>query len=97
MRFLARAWREPDRADRQDLFAVAAAVAGAFGGRATLHGSELNAVIAAALVGKRSTAEVLGCRDHLAMLGCVWKPSDAEAVWQPGIPSLMTYVAGHGS
>ena len=65
------------------------------GGRATLHGSELNAVIAEALPGEISTAEVPGCRDRLAMVGYVWKPPDAEAVWQPGIPSLMTYVAGH--
>ena len=83
--------------ERQELLGVAAAVAGAFGGgRATLHSSELNAVIAEALPGETSTAELLGCRDRLAMVGYVWKPPDAEAVWEPGIPSLMTYVAGHG-
>ena len=82
--------------ERQELLAVGARVAGAFGGRATLHSRELNAVIAEALAQASSTAEVLGCRDRLAMLGYVWKPPDAEAVWQPGIPSLMTYVAGHG-
>lgn len=82
--------------ERQELLAVGARVAGAFGGRATLHSRELNAVIAGALAQASSTAEVLGCRDRLAMLGYVWKPPDAEAVWQPGIPSLMTYVAGHG-
>ena len=81
--------------ERQELLAVAADVAGAFDGRATLHSSELNAVIAEALPGETSTAEVLGCRDRLAMVGYVWKPPDAEAIWQPGIPSLMTYVAGH--
>ena len=82
--------------DRLELLAVAADVAGAFDGRTTLHSSELNAVIAEALPGEISTAEVLGCRDRLAMVGYVWKPPDAEAVWQPGIPSLMTYIAGHG-
>ena len=82
--------------ERQELLAVAADVAVAFDGRTTLHGSELNAVIAAALAGEGSTAEVLDCRDRLAMLGYVWKPPDAEAVWQPGIPSLMTYIADHG-
>ena len=81
--------------ERRELLAVAADVAGVFDGRATLHSSELNAVIAEALPGETSTAEVLGCRDRLAMVGYVWKPPDAEAVWQPGIPSLMTYVAGH--
>ena len=82
--------------ERQELLAVAAGVAGAFAGRATLHGSELNAVIAEALPGESSAAEVLGYRDRLAAVGYVWKPPDAEALWQPGIPSLMTYVAGHG-
>ena len=82
--------------ERQELLTIAAGVAGAFGGRATLHGSELNAALAEALPGERSTAEVLGCRDRLASVGYVWKPPDAEALWQPGIPSLMTYVAGHG-
>ena len=88
-------WHE--ELERHELLAVAARVAGAFGGgRATLHGSELNAVIAEALPREISTAQVLGCRDRLVMVGYVWKPPDAEAVWQPGIPSLMTYVAGHG-
>ena len=83
--------------ERQELLGVAAAVAGAYGGgRATLHGSELSAVIAEALPGETSTAEVLGCRDRLAIVGYVWKPPEAEAVWQPGIPSLMTYIASHG-
>ena len=82
--------------DRLELLAVAADVAGAFDGRTTLHSSELNAVIAEALPGEISTAEVLGCRDRPAMVGYVWKPPDAEAVWQPGIASLMTYIAGHG-
>jgi len=83
--------------ERQALLAVAADVAAALDGRATLHGRELNAVIAAALAGEGSTAEVLDRRDRLAMLGYVWKPPDAEAVWQPGIPSLMAYIAEHGS
>ena len=56
----------------------------------------LNAVIAAALAEEGSTTEVLDCRDRLAMLGYVWKPPDAEALWQPGIPSLMAYIADHG-
>ena len=64
--------------ERQELLAVAAGMAGAFGGRETLHSSELNAVIAEALPGETSTAEVLGCRDRLAMVGYVWKPPDAE-------------------
>ena len=81
--------------ERQELLVVGARVAGAFGGRATMHSRELNAVIAEALPEASATAEVLECRDRLAMLGYVWKPPDAEAVWQPGIPSLMTYVAAH--
>ena len=77
-------------------------MASAFDSRATLRSGELNelnalnAVIAKALPGEISTAELLGYRDRLAMVGYVWKPPDAAAVWQPGTPSLMTYVAGHG-
>ena len=83
--------------ERQELLAVAAGVAAAFAERATLRSGELNAMIAEALPGESSTAQVLECRDRLAMVGYVWKPPDAEDVWQPGIPSLMTYVAAHAS
>ena len=83
--------------ERQELLAVAAGVAAAFAERATLRSGELNAMIAEALPGESSAAQVLECRDRLAMVGYVWKPPDAEDVWQPGIPSLMTYVAAHAS
>ena len=81
--------------ERQELLAVAAGVGAAFGGRATLRSGELNALIAEALPADNSTAQVLRCRDRLAAIGYVWKPPDAEDVWQPGIPSLMDYVAVH--
>ena len=85
-----------DELERQELLGPAAAVAGAFAdGRETLHSSELNAAIAEALPRETSTAEVLECRDRLAKVGYVWKPPDGAALWQPGIPSLMTYVASH--
>ena len=77
--------------------AVAAGGAAAFGERATRRSGELNATIAGALPGQSPTAQVLECRDRLATVGYVWKPPDAEDVWQPGIPSLMTYVAAHAS
>ena len=81
--------------ERHGLLAAAAGMAGAFGDRATLRSSELNAAIAETLAPDRSTAQVLECRDRLAMVGYVWKPPDGGDAWQPGIPSLMDYVAFH--
>ena len=81
--------------ERHELLAVAAGMAAAFGGRATLRSSELNSAIAEALAADRSTTQVLQCRDRLAMVGYVWKPPDGEDAWQPGIPSLMDHVAFH--
>ena len=81
--------------EREELLDLAAGVATAFGERATLRSRELNAVIAQASQGSDSSAQVLRYRDRLATLGYVWKPPDAEDRWQPGIPSLMDYIAAH--
>lgn len=81
--------------ERRELLAVAAGVAAAFDGRATLRSGELNAAIAEALAAGGTAAQVLRCRDRLATVGYVWKPPDSEDVWQPGIPSLLDYVASH--
>ncbi len=82
--------------ERHELLAVAAGMAAAFGERAALRSRELNAAIAEVLATDGSTARVLQCRDRLATVGYIWKPPDAEDLWQPGIPSLMDYVAVHG-
>ncbi len=81
--------------ERQELLAAASGVAAAFDGRTTLCSGELNAAIAEALAAGSTAAQVLRCRDRLATVGYVWKPPDAEDVWQPGIPSLLDYVASH--
>ena len=81
--------------ERHGLLAVAAGMAAVFEGRETLRGGELNAAIADTLATDGSTAQVLECRDRLATVGYVWKPPDGEDAWQPGIPSLMDYVALH--
>lgn len=80
--------------ERRHLLDVAVRVGAAFGEKATLRRHELNSVIAASLADD-SSEQVLQCRDRLASIGYVWKPPDAEDVWQPGIPSLMDYVQSH--
>ena len=81
--------------EREELLSLAAGVAAAFGEREALRSRELNAIIAEASPGDESSAKVLRHRDRLATLGYVWKPPEAEDAWQPGIPSLMEYIAAH--
>ena len=78
--------------ERHALLDMAAVVATAFSERARLRSSDLNAVIREGLPGEGAFEDVLHCRDRLAAVGYVWKPP-AEDLWQPGIPSLMDYVA----
>ena len=77
--------------ERRELLAVAARVADAFEGRASLAQDALNAVIAAG-PDLGVACRVLRCRDHLAAVGYVWNPPGAGDSWRPGIPSLMSYV-----
>ena len=79
--------------ERHALLDEAAIVASAFSERARLRRSELNAAIAGAMPEDTETGAVLHCRDRLAAVGYIWKPP-AEDAWQPGIPSLMDYIAG---
>lgn len=79
--------------ERHALLDVAAIVASAFSERARLRSSELNAVIAEAVAENGETEPAFICRDGLAAVGFIWKPP-AEDAWQPGIPSLMDYIAG---
>ena len=81
--------------EREELLDLAARVAAAFGERAMLRSRELNAAIAEVSPGGDITARVLRYRDRLATVGYVWKPPDAEDLWQPGIPRLMDYIAAH--
>ena len=80
--------------ERGELLPLAASVAREFSARPTLRSHELNAMIAESS-GVDGIGEVLRRRDQLAMVGFIWKPPDSEDAWQPGIPSLMTYVSAH--
>ena len=71
---------------------MATTVANAFSEQARLRSAALNAVIAEAMPEDTETGAVLRCRDRLAAVGYIWKPP-AEDAWQPGIPSLMAYIA----
>ena len=79
--------------ERQELLPVAARVADAFEGRASLAQNAVNAAIADAIgASSGSAAAVARCRSRLAAVGYVWNPPDAGDLWQPGIPSLMTHI-----
>ena len=80
--------------ERRELLPLAASVARAFSTQTTLRSHELNAAIAESS-GVDEVGEILQRRDQLATVGFVWKPPAAEDAWQPGIPSLMSYVAAH--
>ena len=84
-----------DELKRQELLRVAARIAPAFKERVTLSDRELDMAIAAALPSGASNREVLQCQRDLADVGYVWKPPGAGSIWQPGIPSLMSYVESH--
>ena len=80
--------------ERRELLSLAASVARAFSTQTTLRSHELNAAIAES-AGVDEVGEILQRRDQLATVGFVWKPPTAEDAWQPGIPSLMSYVSDH--
>lgn len=78
---------------RQGLLQTAARLAPAFRNGQALREHELDAAIAAALPPGNPDAEVDRHRDGLAEVGYVWSAPDEEDLWQPGIPSLMAYIA----
>ena len=80
--------------ERRELLPLAASVARAFSAEATLRSHELNTVIAESS-GCDEVGQILQRRDQLASVGFVWKPPAAEDAWQPGIPSLMSYISAH--
>lgn len=80
--------------ERRELLPLAASVARAFSTQTTLRSHELNAVIAESSR-VDEVGEILQRRDQLATVGFVWKPPAAEDAWQPGIPSLMSYISAH--
>ena len=80
--------------ERRDLLPLAASVARSLSTQTTRRSHELNAVIAESS-GVDEFGEVLQRRDQLATVGFVWKPPAAEDAWQPGVPSLMSYISAH--
>ena len=70
----------------------AARVAEAFAGTETMREHELDAIIAAALPPGSGATQTDRCRKQIGKLGYVWNPPEADDIWQPGIPSLMTYM-----
>ena len=80
---------------RLGLLDIGASMAPAFVATPVLTERELDAAVAAALPPDAAVHDVDEARDGLAAVGYVWKPPGSEDRWQPGIPSLMTYVAAH--
>ena len=77
--------------EQRELLGVSASVAATFRDSATLTGRALKSAIAVALPGG-SSADVLRIQEELASVGYVWRSPGAGNVWQPGIPSLMSYI-----
>ncbi len=76
----------------KSLLNVAAWVAEAFAGTEAMREHELDTVIAAALPPGTGATQTDHCRKQIGKLGYVWNPPEADDIWQPGIPSLMTYM-----
>ncbi len=77
--------------DQRGLAGVSVSVAAAFRESATLTGRALKSAIAAALPGG-SNADTLQFQEKLASVGYVWRSPGAGNLWEPGIPSLMSYI-----
>ena len=77
--------------EQRELSGVSVSVAAAFRESTTLTGRALKSAIAAALPGG-SGADALQFQEELASVGYVWRPPGAGNIWQPGIPSLMSYI-----
>ncbi len=87
-----------DEIERMGLLPVANSVANAFiqPGSSTLHGSVLEDAIAKGMAGADepvTDGRVLERLEQLSHLGYVWKTGGYD--YEPGIPSLMTYVQGY--
>ena len=77
--------------EQRGLAGASVSVAAAFRESATLTGRALKSAIAAALPGA-SSADVLQFQEELASVGYVWRSPGAGNLWEPGIPSLMSYI-----
>ena len=77
--------------EQRGLAGVSVSVAAAFRESATLTDRALKSAIATALPG-RSSADALQFQEELASVGYVWRSPGAGNLWEPGIPSLMSYI-----
>ena len=84
-----RGWRY--ELEQRGLAGVSVSVAAAFRESATLTGRALKSAIAAALPGG-SNADTLQYQEKLASVGYVWRSPGVGNLWEPGIPSLMSYI-----
>ena len=79
--------------ERLEYLPVARAVADAFHARPVLDDPDLDAAV---LAGLGAAAGLTGAKDAMRDLGYVWRP-EASPKWEPGIPSLMSYVRKYAS
>ena len=87
-----------DEIEEMELLSVAESVANAFiqSDEPTLHGSTLKKAVARGLSGKDepvTDSRILENLEQLSHLGYVWKTGRYD--YEPGIPSLMTYIQGY--
>ncbi len=85
-------WRRLQEVDRREVLSEARAVSAAFaaiGGDGVLSAAKLEAALKPALTGDRT---VLAALRELLAVGLIWQTDDHE-FWEPGIPSLCTYIA----
>ncbi len=77
--------------EQRGLTGVSVSVAAAFRESATLTGRALKSAIAAARP-DGACADVLQLQEELTGIGYVWRLPGAGDLWEPGIPSLMSYI-----
>ncbi len=85
-------WRRLQEVERRGVLSEARAVSRAFfaiGGDGALPTTKLETELKPALTGNRT---VLAALRELLAVGLIWQTDD-HAFWEPGIPSLCTYIA----
>ncbi len=76
---------------KQDMVPAALSIAKAFKDQQTVSNIDLHNIVAGKRVWPAPPQKVKATISALRQLGFIWQGS-AKTVWQPGIPSLMTYV-----
>lgn len=76
-----------------EMLPVGRSVAAEFRGRPRLTADELGAAVRAGLPKTSEAGAILAATKALAHLGFIWREGGNQD-WEPGIPSLMDYIAG---